>query len=435
MSAVHELLARAIPPGADLPNPNEEAVFRPWEEEARRDPYPRFRALREQDPVHRVDFLIGWVLTRWDDSVSVLKDGDLFSSRPGTATIEQLWEAARKDGTRPPRVEPPDTSFAVSAFFERSPLFTDRPDHTRLRGLVNRGFTPRVVTRLRPRIEQIVSELLDEMVGAGEVDFMKRFAIPLPAIVIAELLGVPAEIRDDFKRWSEGIVVLFDPVRTEEAEYNARVCAGEMHAFFTELFEERRRRPQDDLISRLVAFEREGDALDEAELLAMCMLLLAAGHETTTNLLGNGLYTLFEHPDQLQRLRDDPSRVRPAIEELLRWESPVQGMPRVATRDCEIRGREIRKGDYVVVLVGAANRDPEIFSDPERLDIARGDNRHLAFGYGPHFCLGAPLARAEAEIALRALFQRAPHIEAAYGRVDWKPTQVMRGLVDLPVRV
>ena len=435
MSAVHELLTRAIPPGADLPHPTEEAVFRPWEEEARRDPYGRFRALREQDPVHRVDFLIGWVLTRWDDSVSVLKDGDLFSSRPGTATIEQLWEKARADGTRPARHIPPGTELAVKAFFERSPLFTDRPDHTRLRGLVNRGFTPRVVTGLRPRIEQLVDELLDDLLGAGEVDFMERFAIPLPATVIAELLGVPQEIRDDFKRWSEGIVVLFDPVRSEEAETNARTCAGEMHSFFRELFAERRRRPQDDLISRLVAFERQGDALDEAELLAMCMLLLAAGHETTTNLLGNGLHTLFQHPDQMRRLWSDASLVRPAVEELLRWESPVQGMPRVATRDCEIRGREVRKGDYVVILVGAANRDPEVFPDPERLDVARGDNRHLAFGWGPHFCLGAPLARAEAEIAFRALVERAPHIEPAYTRVEWKPTQVMRGLVDLPVRI
>lgn len=410
-------------------------LFAPWEPAAKQNPGAFFRRLRENDPVHRVDFLIGWVLTRYEDVVEVLRDGDRFSSIIANATVERLHLQQR--GGEPPlhggAPQVPDMRFALHAFFDRSLLFTDRPDHSRLRGLVGRAFTPRIVTELRPRIQAIVDELIDSMLAAGRVDFMKAFADQLPATVIFELLAVPLDQRQEFKRWSDGIIVLFDPVRSPEAEANARQSALEMHRFFRDLFAERRRRPGDDLVSRLVQLEGEGDALDAAELLAMCMLLLAAGHETTTNLLGNGLYTLLEHPAEHARLRADPRLVPSAIEEMLRFESPVQAMPRVAREACEIGGREVAPGDYLIAMVGAANRDPAVFAQPDRFDIARTDNRHLAFGHGAHFCLGAPLARAEAEIAFQTLLRRAPDLRGDYARVEWKSTQVMRGLVELPV--
>ncbi len=418
---------------ATILEPDEAPLFAPWDPVARQNPAENFRRLREIDPVHRVDFLIGWVLTRYEDAVVVLRDAERFSSIVANATIEKLHAEARGEPIYHGKPQPPDMRFALDAFFGRSLLFTDRPDHTRLRGLVNRTFTPRIVTEIRPRIERLVAELLDDIVGAGRIDFMSEFANALPATVIFELLQIPMERRDDFKRWSSGIVVLFDPIRSPEAEEHARECARDMHLFFRDLFIERRKRSGDDIVSRLVALEGSGDSLDAAELLAMCMVLLAAGHETTTNLLGNGLYTLLENPDQLARLRANPDLVPSAVEELLRFESPVQGMPRVAMEDCEIGGRPVAAGDYVVVLVGAVNRDPAVFTDPDRLDIGRRDNRHLAFGFGSHFCLGAPLARAEAEIALREILRRAPNLRGDYASVEWKNTQVMRGLVELPV--
>ncbi len=427
MSQASAAIPKPEPTGPEPP------LFAPWDPVIRQNPAENFRRLRELEPVHRVDFLIGWVLTRYEDAVEVLRDGEHFSSRIETATVEKRMAAARGEPMHHGEPQPADMRFALDAFFGRSVLFTDRPDHTRLRGLVNRTFTPRIVTELRPRIERLVAELLDDIVGSGRVDFVSQFANLLPATVIFELLQIPLDQRDEFKRWSDGLVVLFDPIRSPEAEENARACARDMHVFFRDLFAERRKRPGDDIISRLVALEGTGDSLDAAELLAMCMLLLAAGHETTTNLLGNGLYTLLENPDQLARLRKNPDLVPSAVEELLRFESPVQGMPRVATEDCEIGGRSVSAGDYVVVLVGAVNRDPVVFADPDRLDIGRRDNRHLAFGYGPHFCLGAPLARAEAEIAFREILRRAPALRGDYTSVEWKPTQVMRGLVQLPV--
>ncbi len=401
-------------------------AFAPWDPEARRNPYAHFAALREHDPVHRFELLMGWIVSRYDDAVSVLRDDARFSSQVHSATIEQLARARQRD-------LPAEQRIALDAFFEHSLLFIDRPRHTRLRGLVTRGFTPRVVTELRPRIQAIVDELVDDMLERGSADFVRDFADPLPARIIAELLGVPAADRDHFKQWSDGLVVLFDPIKAPDREAHARECAREMKSYLHQLFAERRERPDDDLVSALVELERNADSLQEIELFAMCMLLLVAGHETTTNLLGNGLYTLLEHPDQLARLRQDPGLVRSGVEELLRYESPVQGMPRVATQDLELRGRKVSKGDYVVVLVGAANHDPEQFANPETLDVGRRENRHLAFGYGAHFCLGAPLARAEAEIAFSTLLRRAPRIRAEYGEVEWKPTITLRGVASLPV--
>ncbi len=401
-------------------------AFAPWEPEARRNPYAHYAALREQDPVHRFEPMMGWIVSRYDDAVSVLRDDSSFSSKAHTATIEEI---ARKR----PTTLTAEQRFALDAFFENSLLFIDRPRHTRLRGLVTRGFTPRVVTELRPRIQTIVDELVEDLLEAGSVDFVRDFADLLPARIIAELLGVPAGDRDHFKRWSDGLVVLFDPIKTPDREAHAFECAREMKSYLHELFARRRERPGDDLVSALVELERNADSLEEIELFAMCMLLLVAGHETTTNLLGNGLYALLENPDQLARLRQDPGLVRSGVEELLRYDSPVQGMPRVATRDLELRERKVSKGDYIVVLVGSANHDPEQFANPDTLDVGRRENSHLAFGYGAHFCLGAPLARAEAEIAFATLLRRAPQIRAEYGEVEWKPTITLRGVASLPV--
>lgn len=407
-----------------VPPTEARAEFRPWDPAYRRDPHPSLHLLRRVDPVHRLDFAWAWVLTRYDDVSEVLRDSR-FASSPSNATVEK----------RATRTEVPDGHReALDRFFGRSLLFVERPDHSRLRGLVNRDFTRRRVDDLRPRIEAIADELIDALLELEEVDFVSGFANPLPAIVIAELLGVPIEDRHAFKQWSEGMVVLFDLVKTPEQVKSAAACLAEIEGYLRDLIAERRRRPTDDLLSALAARERSGDGLDEDELIAMCTLLLAAGHETTTNLLANGLYTLLEHPGERARLVAEPALVPSAVEECLRFESPVQGMPRVAMEPLELRGHAVDEGDLMIVVVSAANRDPAIFPDPDRFDVGRGDNRHLAFGHGHHFCLGAPLARLEAQIAFSRLFARMPGLEGAYEEVEWKPTQVLRGLQALPLR-
>jgi cytochrome P450 len=276
---------------------------------------------------------------------------------------------------------------------------------------------------------------LDQVAARGELELIGDLAYPLPVIVIAEMLGVPSEDRAAFKRWSDELAALLEPFLLPGRVREVRRAFDELSRYFRRVFAERRREPKDDLVSSLVVVEEEGGKLDEAELLSVTALLLGAGHETTTNLIANGVIALLRHPRELERLREHPELARSAVEELLRFDSPVQLTDRLALEDCRIGGHAIRAGDSVWVMIGAANRDPRVFPDPDQLDIGRGDNRHIAFGHGIHFCLGAALARLEAEIALPALLSRFPRVSGDLDRLTYKNSIVLRGPVTLPLRI
>jgi pimeloyl-[acyl-carrier protein] synthase len=396
-------------------------TFNPLSTDLLENPYPRYRALRSQDPVHYSRLARGWVLTRYEDVATVLRDPRF--------SVERSRAFAGPEGA-----EPAD-GFGI--FFEtlsRTILFEDPPDHTRLRALVSKAFTPRAVEALRPRIQELVEGLLDAARARGRMDAIRDLAIPLPVLVIAEMLGVPPQDRDLFKRWSGNVAEGLEPVFDKAVIRRADQTTSEVIDYFRAIIRRRRAEPGEDLVSRLVAAEEAGDRLDETEMLAFCLLLLVAGNETTTNLIGNGLLALLRHPNQLRRLRDEPALAERAVEELLRYDSPVQLTGRVALEDLEIGGKRIAKNEFIIPLTGAANHDPAQFSDPDRLDIARQDNRHLAFGLGIHFCLGAPLARAEGQIAFRALVERLPKI-MLIGPPRWRRTMTLRGLQSLPVAV
>jgi cytochrome P450 len=306
-----------------------------------------------------------------------------------------------------------------------------------LRALVNKAFTPRVIEAMRPHIQDIVDGLLDRVQQQGAMDVIADLAYPLPVTVICEMLGVPATEHEAIRRWSADLVRSLDAIGpfadadVQERGVQARRALGE---YFRVLMSERRRDPRPDLLTGLIAAEDAGDRLTEGELLAMCVLLFVAGHETTVNLIGNGVLALLHHRDQLRRLRDEPALIPAAVEEFLRYDSPVQRTARIPVDDVEIEGHKIPHGTMVVAAIGAANRDPAHFSDPDRLDIARTENRHVAFGFGIHFCLGAPLARLEAQIAIGTLVSRAPKLQlATQAAPEWRESLTLRGLKALPI--
>ena len=385
------------------------------------DPYPDYRRLREQDPVHETPSG-AFVLSRYADCVALLKDPRA-SSDPACS---DSYQRARERG-----------ALRADEALGRAPpfLLKDPPDHTRLRGLVSRAFTPKVVEGHRPRIEALVAGLLDRVAERGSADIIADVAYPLPVTVICELLGVPAADHETFKQWSGDLARAADPEATlSPEEIEARKRAGNAFSeYFRSLVAERRKRPGDDLLSALIAAEEAGDTLSEEELISNCIFLLAAGHETTANLIGNGTLALLRNPDQLERLRADPSLARSAVEEFLRYDAPVQIAGRIARDDIEISGRVIPKGRQIAVLLASANRDHERFHDPDGLDVARADNHHLAFGHGIHFCLGAPLARLEGEVYFQALVRRFDQVALAQDELEYKPNIVNRGLKALPV--
>ncbi|MEX1254636.1 MAG: cytochrome P450 [Dehalococcoidia bacterium] len=395
--------------------------YNPFVPETRANPYPVYRQLREQDPVHRSEVMDGWVLTRYEDVVSTLKHPRMSADRRRARNrlAQQISEQMQQRG-------PLGTAQTM--------LTADPPEHTRLRGLVSKAFTMRAVDAMRSRIQQIVDEILDGLEAKGGMDIIWDLGYPLPVIVIAELLGVPPERRDDFKRWSDDIVAtLGGPMVAPEVAERGMQSALEMAEFFHVVIDERRREPKDDLLSALIAAEERGEVLSEEELLATCILLLAAGNETTTNLIGNGTLALLRNPEQLTLLQNDLSLVDSAVEELLRYDGPVQGTARVALENVEIGGQAIEEGQLVMTLLGAANHDPAVFTNPDELDITRQDNRHVAFGYGIHFCLGAPLARMEGQIAFRSLLQRFRSLRLASDDVEWGGSFILRGLKTLPI--
>jgi cytochrome P450 len=386
------------------------------------NPYPAYTQMRAELPVHRITLSDGrgvWLVTRYDDARAVLKDPRFIKDWRSIMSPEQL--------ARMPKV--PESL----QFLSQHMLTTDPPNHTRLRALVQKAFTPRMVEELRPRVQEITDALLDAVESRGEMDLIDDFAFPLPITVIAELLGVPSEDRDKFRHWSNALLT-GEP--TPERMQRIAPDMEEFNAYLAALFAERRARPAEDLISALIQVEEAGDRLSQIELFSMMFLLLIAGHETTVNLIGNGMLALLEHPDQLERLKQHPELLPPAIEELLRYDGPVANATRRwAGEDVDVGGVLIPRGEQVMVVLASADRDDQRFANPDDLDIARADNRHIAFGHGIHYCLGAPLARLEGQIAIGTLLRRMPNLRLkdAPETLDWRASLVIRGLERLPV--
>lgn len=394
-----------------------------YSEAFRADPYPTFARMRGQDPVFCQPGIDGetmiWFVTRHEDVAAVLLDDDRFVRDPRLALSPEQLAAVEA----PPPV----------AALDNHMLNRDGDDHRRLRRLVTKAFTPRMVEQLRPRIQQIADELLDAVEPRGEMDLSAEYAFPLPITVIAELLGVPHADQERFQRWSDAVISPAVGAAALETFF------GQMSEFFeylSDFFARRRAEPQDDLVSALLAARDESDALTEEEVFGTVVLLIVAGHETTVGLIGNGVLNLLSHPDQLALLREDPSLVPGAVEELLRYEGPVErALNRWAATDVELGGHTIRRGELVIAILASADRDPERWEEPDRLDVTRDDTRHLAFGRGSHYCLGAPLARLEATIALETLFRRLPGLRLAVtaDELAWRPTPGFRRLERLPV--
>ena len=353
-------------------------AFNPLSPQLRANPYPFYDELRCKDPVHRMRLMDAWVLTNYEDVDMVLRDHRRFGNE--------------------------GRDFGYIPYI--SMLDLDPPAHTRIRSLVSRGFTPRSVAALEPRVRQRVDELLDALEGRHRIDLIQDFAFPLPIIVIAELLGVPPEEREQFNEWSNIVSLTVDPLLNETQISQVRRTIGELFEYFDSVAQARRQNPQDDLVSVLANAEEDGERLSREDLLINLVLFLAAGNETTRNLIGNGALALLRHPEQLQRLRDNPDLLDTAIDELLRYDSPVQLDSRIVREPLEIGGKKIKPGQRTLCVLGAANRDPAAFPDPDILDISRGAGNHLAFGRGIHYCLGAPLARLEGRIAFEALLSR-----------------------------
>ncbi len=395
--------------------------YNPFLPDVHANPYPMYHQLRAEDPVHWSALMEAWILSRYDDVVLVLTDPRFSADRRQARNrFAEMMEQQEQEFGPMGRTQ--------------TMLTSDPPEHTRLRRLVSKAFTARAVENLRPRIQEIVDGLLDEVRDRGRLDVIWDLAYPLPVIVIAEMLGVPPQDRAQFKQWSTDVVAtLGGPFTPPQVLERARTAMLELAEYFRGVITQRRHQPREDLISGLIAAEEQGQVLSEDELLATCILLLVAGNETTTNLIGNGMLALLRNPDQLQRLQNDPSLIQPAVEELLRYAGPVHGTGRVAKEELEIGGRRIQEGQVVFALLGAANRDPARFEDPDVLDLGRQPNPHVALGDGIHFCLGAPLARAEAQIAIGTLLQRcrSPRLEVA--EPQWGGTFIIRGLKSLPV--
>lgn len=391
-------------------------VYNPLSRQMYRNPYPKYTQLRRKDPVHWSLLMGAWVVSQYEDVDAILRDHKRFSNDPRNRTGSRI----------------PDLSTASSSS-EPSMLFLDPPDHTRLRALVSKAFTPQAIAALKPRIHTIMQDLLDQIEDPSSFDLIETIAYPLPVIVMAELLGVPAEERAQFKLWSDQRARALEPTLTEAERRTAMQAGEELDAYFLKIINQRREHPRDDLISTLVVVEEQGDALTQNELVVMLRLLLIAGNETTTNLIGNGLLALLQNPNQMQALRDEPALMESAVEELLRYDSPVQVNARTALEDVDLHDRRITRGQGVILLIGSANHDPKVFSHPEQLDITRQETGHIAFGRGIHHCLGAPLARVESRIAFEALLERFSDIRLLTDRPDFKDNLVLRGLETLSV--
>lgn len=386
------------------------------------NPYPYYDELRVNAPVFWSERLGAWLLTRYDDVQAAFRDPRLISGDRMAAYFSQLPEPVHAD------VQP------LCQHLEAWLVFMDPPDHTRLRVLVNKAFTGRMVENLRPRIQTIVEELLDRVQPAGQIDLITEFAFPLPVMVISELLGIPIADQEKFKKWTKDLTAFTGAGRARpELARQAQKSVQELTGYFRDIARQRRQNPGEDLLSGLVAVVEGEDRLSEAELFGMSALLLAAGHDTTVGLIGNGLLALLRHPDQRQKLQADPSFIEMAVEELVRYDNSLQYQQRVAAEDLVLRGQNIQRGQRVMLMLGAANRDPAQFPNPNQLDICRQPNRHVAFGYGIHFCLGAPLARLEGQIAINAILRRMPNLRLAGQPIRWREELSNRNPQSLPL--
>lgn len=390
--------------------PDAPIIYNPFDPEVHADPYPHYRELREQDPVHRSEVDL-WVFTRYDDIATLLRD-----SRLG----HEVTQGVAGEGG--------------SADWE-SMLFRDPPAHSRLRLPVSKAFTPRVLESLRTRIYKIVDDTLGVARQNGTMDVIGDLAFPLPATVISEMLGLPVEDHQQCRRWAASATRSLDPLADDRIMDEIFVSLIEFREYLSEQVERRRSHPGDDLVTALIAAEEQGERLSHEELISTLLLLFTAGHETVTNLIGNGLLALLRNPDQLRRLKEDPGLIRPGIEELLRYDSPVQFVIRIVKEPMTVRGQDFVRGDAMLLVVGAGNRDPEQYADPDSLDVGRKDIKHLSFGGGIHFCLGSMLARMEAQAVFEGLITQLPEIELAVDDLKWRPHINLRGLESLPIRV
>jgi len=404
-------------------------VWNPLAEAYQQDPVPTYEALREGDPVHYSEILRGWVVSRFDDIDAILRDHRRFSN------ASRLTNAA--------------TGAPIDVEIAPSMLLVDQPDHTRLRSLVNHAFTPKAVEAIRPRIEAFTDAFITEVGDAKRFDLMQAIAVPLPVAVISEMIGVPQADRARFKTWSDAVARSLEPTMSPRELTEAMQARAALRLYFTPLIEERRAQPQDDLISALVRAEEQGDRLSHAEVISTLNLLLIAGNETTTNLIGNGMLALLRHPGAQRHVAHHPEAIEAAVEEMLRFDSPVQTNGRIALEDVVIGGQRIAKGQRVVLLQGAGNHDPRHFEHPDAFDPTRGgptggdpghgdpmrgDKSHLAFGRGIHHCLGAPIARLEAQIVFPRILARWPDIRLA-AEPRYRDSVVLRGLTALDVEV
>ncbi|HEX5184151.1 MAG TPA: cytochrome P450 [Allosphingosinicella sp.] len=394
------------------------SLFQLLDPEVHADPYPFYRRLREQAPVHWDPFMHSWVVTRYEDVQTVLH-GFSADRTPDPAQMQALGL---------PSLGP------IADIMSRQMLFLDAPDHTRLRKLCLAGFTPRRVEAMEEQIQDIADALIDAVIDSGGMDVIADFAEPFPALVTAGLLGVPAGDHRQLKAWSADFAEMLGNFQhNPDRVHQVMRSAADMSAYFRGAIGEQQRCPRDGLVRSLMDAEVDGGRLDEDEIVANIIVTMVGGQETTTNLIGNGLLTLIRQPEALDQLRGDPGIMKSAVEELLRYETPSQHTARIAPADMILAGRAIRKGEAVMAVMAAGNRDPERFAEPDRLDLMREDNRHLAFGWGPHFCFGAPLARMEGRIAFTALLRRLDDIRLATDRLRWRPNSGLRGLSALPI--
>jgi pimeloyl-[acyl-carrier protein] synthase len=377
------------------------------------NPYPFYEQVRSTHPIYWGNLFKypGWYVTGYEEAITILKD-TRFKNRIPLPETSKKYEQLKN-------------------IQNDMMLFKNQPDHKRLRFLVSNVFTPRMVEHLRPYIQETVNDLLQSVQHKKSMDVISDFAFPLASLIIAKILGVPGEDRYQFREWALSLIQTIDFTRSRKALDNGNAITINLRNYFKKLMEKRRQSPEEDLISLLIKEEQQGDKLTDEELVATCILLVIAGHETTVNLISNSILTLLKHPHQMMKLKENPALIENAVEEFLRYESPTQMTARIASEDIEIHGTTIKKGDQVYILLGAANRDPNQFAHAHLLDITRNPNPHLAFGYGTHFCLGAPLARLEAQIAIQTLLQQMDNIQLTSSDLPWRKLMGFRSLKEL----
>ncbi|MFJ7931816.1 cytochrome P450 [Peribacillus sp. NPDC096622] len=400
----------------------EKMAFDLYSSEYQNNPYPTLAYYREHEPVH--PFIISqgeyqrqaWLITRYQDVITLLKDEKV---------TKDVINILKSDGEQT-QEQQKELDLIVNNM-----LFKDPPDHSRLRTLVHKVFTPKMITGLQNRIEQISSELIEEMKNKTDVDLIEDYAVPLPVTVISEMMGIAEEDRHQFRVWSNAITNISNGDNAPKFQESIK----QFIRYLEKIIEKRKKNPSDDIISGLIIAEENGDMLSHKELLSMLFLLIVAGHETTVNLIGNGMLALLQHRDQLEKLKDHPEYMKTAIEEFLRFTNPVEfATSRYAVEDFIFRDQEIKKGDFIFLGLAAANRDPDQFINPNKLDITRNPNKHLAFGNGIHFCLGAPLARLEGQVAFQQLIQNFPDITLRSDiEIKWRHSEIFRGLESLPI--